>query len=261
MNTLLSSNNTNTIQANQAVEVEVQSNPTPYSDSVTMNNDLAKYGETIGEFKPYDSQLPITDIRETRIVKCLYQISPKTGKKIAENSYIRVACKHLTEEMIVSRISELAPFMLSYLQSVEDKMIKEYHVAGLLRLTTGNLTLDKIIDKLEESEVSGRLNKEQIETWYSEAINDNLAVIFAGKMQIDENSSEQQLAKLELVLNAYKAKFASLASPKVYIAESDCLAMIEVVKQCKAENSLLGSRFIAKLGKMSEKQEDLLMSL
>ena len=52
--------------------------------------ELEKLGEKFGEFKPYDSQLPIADIAGSRVVKCLYQVNKKLGgKKVAENSYVR----------------------------------------------------------------------------------------------------------------------------------------------------------------------------
>lgn len=235
--------------------------PTPFTDSVAVETELAALGETIGEFKTYDSQLTIASIEHTRIVKMLYQISPKTGKKVAENSYVRVSCKHLTEELILARISELTPYILGYLQSVEDGMIKEYHKNGLLSLTSGNLSLDKIISKLEESETSARLSKDKIDAWFSENLADALTTNIAAKMSLSDDCSEGELYKLEAVLNAYKAKFSALANPKAYIVEADCVAMIAVIKNAEADSSLLGSRFIIRLEAMSQKQEDLLMSL
>lgn len=245
--------------------IELSAEPTPHSDSVAMNINLEKLGEVIGEFKPYDSQLPIAAIMHTRIVKCLYQAGKdKAGKVLPKkhtNSYVRVACKHLTEEMILARISELTPYILSYLQGVEDGMIKDYHKNGLLRITEGNLSLDKIISKLEESETSARLSKDKIEAWFTEYLLESLTTTFAAKMGLTDDCNENELLKLETVLNAYKAKFASLANPKVYIVESDCLTMIAVIKSCDADSNLLGNRFVIKLEQMSQKQEDLLMSL
>jgi len=222
---------------------------------------LKDLGEVLGAPKAYDSQLPIADIAGTRIVKCLYQAAKATGKKKAENTYYRVPTKHLTEELVVSRIAELSPYVLSYLQEQEDKEIKAYHAKGGQQVYTESLSIDKIIEALEASEAGARLNKEKIEAWFTECLQDSLAVAFAARLGITENSSEQELVKLELVLNAYKAKFASLAGGKTYIKEADCIAMISVVVKAEAEQSLLGKRFIARLESMKKKEDDLLLSL
>jgi len=236
----------------------------PYSDSVERNNMLEELGEKLGEFKPYDSQLPLADIIGTRIVKCLYQAATSganKGKKAQENAYVRIPTKHLTDERVMDNIAELVPFITSWLQDIESGMIKENHRKGILRVATDYLDISKLIDHLEETASSSRLNKVMIEEWFDKTIADSLAVKFASKLGLDEHSSEQELERVELVLTAYRAKFSSLASPKIFIKESDCLAMVNVIKECNADDSLLGSRFIMKLGKMSEKQEDLLLSL
>lgn len=236
----------------------------PYSDSVERNELLEELGEKLGEFKPYDSQLPLADIIGTRIVKCLYQAATSganKGKKAQENAYVRIPTKHLTDERVMDNIAELVPFITSWLQDIEAGMIKENHRKGILRVVTEYLAIDKLIDHLEENAISSRLNKVMIEEWFSKTIADALAVKFASKLGLNEHSSELELERIELVLAAYRNKFSSLASPKIFIKEDDCLAMINVIRECGADNTLLGNRFIAKLSKMSEKQEDLLLSL
>tara|TARA_R110000744_G_scaffold372015_2_gene483365 strand:- start:3080 stop:3889 length:810 start_codon:yes stop_codon:yes gene_type:complete len=225
-------------------------------------------GEELGKFKAYDSQLPIADIEGTRVVKCLYQAN-KEGKKLAENSYVRIPTNHLTEELVANRISELTPYILTYFQSIEDLAIKNDHKAGIVSVYTESLSLDKIIEALEVSEAGSRLNKEKIEAWFEAEVESPLSVLFAGKLGIDLSSEraaidpayEAKLVKLEQVLTSYKAKFASLASGKTYIKEEDCVAMIAVVEQVEADKSLIGSRFVARLNKMMTKEDDTLMML
>lgn len=235
---------------------------TPHSDSLVMNEELALLGEKLGEFKAYDSQLAIPEITGTRIVKCLYQKSTKTGEKLRDNSYVRVPTKHLTEEYIVSKIADLSPYVLTWLQGLEDSMIKKSHAKGSLSVYTPSLSLDKIVDMLEESEAGARLNKEKIEAWFTEYLEISLADKFALKLGINESSTDEELMRLELVLNAYKAKFASLAGGKAFIKEEDCIAMIAVISSVEeARESLLGRRFISRLEGMKTKTDELLLSL
>lgn len=229
--------------------------------SQVITEQLAALGEELGKFKAYDSQLPIAEIEGTRIVKCLYQVNSKTGKKVAENAYCRIPVKHLTEEVIVERIAELTPYVLGFLQAEEDKIVKERHKSGGLNVYPESMSIDQIIELLEASETGARLNKEKIEKWFIDCMQDSLAELFAVKMGVNENSSEEQLNKLELVLNAYKGKFASLASGKTFITQADCNAMISCIERAELQNSLLGSRFIKRLQGMQVKNEELLMAL
>lgn len=223
--------------------------------------ELEKLGETLGEFKPYDSQLPVADIAGTRIVKCLYQKSKDTKKETKANAYVRIPCKHLTEELIVERIADLTPYILDFLQTKEDEVIKENHKNGILNVFTASLSIDSLIDYLEEKGEGARLNKDKIEKWFKDSLYTSLLEQFAAKMMITENSNETELIKLETVINAYKKKYVSLASGKTYIKEDDCKAMIAVIVKCEAQETLLGKRFINRLEQMNKKTDELLLSL
>ena len=223
--------------------------------------ELAELGESCGDFKPYDAQLPIAEIAGTRIVKCLYQRSAKTGEKVQENSYVRIPCKHLTEELIAERIAELTPYVLSYLQEQENEIIKADHKLGLLKVYCEALSIDKLIEKLEAQEVGARLNKDKIEAWFVAELEPSLTLKFAEKLGLTEESGEAELQKLEMILNAYKKKFASLASGKTFIKEDDCFAMRGVIVAAEATSSLIGARFMTRLENMSKKEDDLLLSL
>jgi hypothetical protein len=257
----------NSILASNAAVNAVNAAPV-VEDSFTrkeaMRVELAKLGEVLGEFKPYDSQLPVSEIKGTRVVTCLYKAVKRDGVLVPSefsNTYVRVPVSHLTEKLVIEQASELAPFVLAYLQGIEDAMIKDGHKSGLTRVYTDGLSIARLIEKLEESSNTGRLNKERIKQWFDAEVAEVLAVKFAAKMGLDENSSEAELSKLDAVLAAYSGKFESLAGGKAFIKEQDCLAMIGVIKTCQLEDDNLGSRFLVRLENMTKKEEDLLLAL
>lgn len=223
---------------------------------------LDNLGETLGEWKAYDPQLPVAEIAGTRIVKCLYK-ADSSGKRAHENCYTRIPSTHLTEEVIVEQITELAPYVLSFLQEWEDKGIKAAHRSNQSRIYTEYLTLDKVIEALEESEQGARLNKDKIEKWFKDSVMGSLFDLFADKMGVTDhdNITPEQAAKLTLVIEAYMKKFCSLASGKTYLKSPDRIAMIGVIEKCNAQNTLIGARFIRRLESMVEKQEDILEAL
>ena len=241
--------------------IPVAANPTPFTASIGVSEELERLGEKLGEFKAYDSQLPLAEIAGTRIVKCLYKENPKTGKKIAENSYVRIPTKHLSEEHIVSKVIELAPFVLSWLQEQEDKDIKSGHSKGLLSVHTSLMSMNLIIEKLEESMVSTRLTKEKVGQWFDAEMSEVLQVLIADKMQLGDDAGVAELEKLDIIVAAYKGKYESLAGGKTSISKNECKAMIDVIIKCEADNTLLGSKFIGKLEAMSKKDEEILFSL
>ena len=221
--------------------------------------------EVLGTFKQYDPQLDIPEVDGTRIVKCLYQVNKETKKKLHENVYVRVPVDHITESVILDHFEDLSQYFISFLQGVEDKMIKAQHSSGgVERIYTDGLTLAKLIDQLEISELGARLNKVQIEAWFDKEIGEHLAILFAGKLGIDDQSTVDDLAKLEAILAAYKNKFAALASPKCVLDPDDCDRMSQVISSVERETgskSSLGDRFLVKLEKIKNRDEELLISL
>ena len=242
----------NSIQAIPQV-APIVATPAPYTASLGMNEELERLGETLGQFKEYNSQLPLADITGTRIVKCLYKENPKTGKKIAENSYVRIPVKHLSEEHIVTRIAELAPHVLAWLQEQEDRDIKLGHSKGLLQVHTSLMSMDLIIEKLEEANLSTRLTKEKIGEWFDTAMSPTLQVLIADKMNLPDTAGVAELEKLDRIVAAYKGKYESLAGGKTLISKDECISMIDVIVKCGADTSLLGAKFIARLEAMSTK--------
>jgi hypothetical protein len=222
------------------------------------NNGLGANG--LNYFKAYDSQLSIPETKGTRVIKCLYQVNTKTGKKIAENSYIRVPTNHINEAGINERMDEIMPYIIGLFLDKEEAIIKESHKNGILNIHNDSLSIDKILEYMEANETSGRLNKESIEAWFEEEIKDNLIDLFAAKMGLDNESSEAEMHKLEQVIAAYKLMLSSLASPKI-LAKEETSALINVIEKADSNKSSLGIRLIKKMEMMHKKAKVALMSL
>jgi len=243
----------NTNEANTIKEALAGVKATPLTNGSGVVEACVKAGEKLGEFRAYSSQLPIADISGTRIIKCLYQVNPKTKERSHDNVYVRVQTKHLTETSILSNIDKLLPHFLTYLQTIEDNEIKALHKKGALKVYDEYLSVDKIITALEVTSNIGRLNKESIEAWFKEYVEAGLTALVNTKLGVDDESSVELIEKAILVIEAYKARFASLASPKK-LNEADCEALINVIaKAGGAGETSLGMRLIKKLETKEEK--------
>lgn len=231
---------------------------------------LEKYGEKIGAFKPYDAQLNIPEITGLRTVKVMYRFKDEK-KRDKVNSYVRVPNRHLSEESVLARIDDLLPHLINLLETTEDGMIKDLHSKGQMNVYPESLTIDKLIEVLEESSNSGRLSKEIIGNWFNEFLSDSLTNAFAEKLglALDDEAIEsldevgmEKLAKLERIINVYKDKLESLASPKVFLKEEDQTALLSMFTKIPniLENSV-GRRLHNRISNMKNKQEDDLLTM
>ena len=235
--------------------------------TTNIENTAHNLGVSVGDletFRPYDSALPVPALKGYRTVKCLYKVNPRTKVAMAENSYIRVA-DYITEDLVIGKMNELASIVVDYLQAEEDKLIKSYHVAGALTVKESDLTIESIVEAIEASGVSQRLNKEKIEAWFSAEIEDSLVSLFATKLDIDLSEdaiTEEVTEKLLIAVTAYKTKFCSLASGKTHYRDSDVDSLVQVLEATGADDTFIGGRFKVRLLKMKEVTTDsLLLSL
>jgi hypothetical protein len=70
----------------------------------------------------------------------------------------------------------------------------------------------------ETASSSGKLSKAKIENWFDENLSDLLQAAFIQKLNMGEDATAEQLAKLETVTSNYKAAISSLASPRAAIS-------------------------------------------
>lgn len=227
----------------------------------SLSTRMEAVGLEFGKFYPYDATTAIPDIDGMRAVKCLYKASTNGGKKSNENSFVCVPTAHITEESILTRFEELAPYLVNYIQSLEDADIKAQHKEHASRIYTEYLSLDKIIEMLEASEQGARLDAAKISAWFDAEMTDSLVLQFATKLGVTGNPNEEQQVKIAQVITAYKKKFESLAGGRTVLKEADCKAMVIAIKMADAESTTLGRRFIARLENMKAKEEEVLLSL
>lgn len=229
----------------------------------SMRADLARLGETLGEFKPYDSSNVPAEVSGTRLVKCLYRSDNKEG---LASSYTRVPTAHLNTDLIKAALDESGSSLLEHVQywleSVEDKQIKAAHAKGQLNVFVSGLSIERLVAYLEETTEGGRLNGDKINTWFDSNFEAPLSEIVAAKLGFSLlDATEAQLLKVASVLKAYKAKFAQFASPKASINDVDIEAMRKAIALCNLQDDALAIRFNARMDKMQADSKDALLAL
>ena len=251
---------------NNNIETVTETVTETNNQTPTLEETAQTLGVSTGDletFRPYDSSLPVPELKGFRTVKCLYKVNPKTKTSAGENSYIRVA-DYITEDLVIGKVQELASVIIGYLQTEEDKLIKSYHLTGVKTVKESDLTIESIIEAIEASGTSQRLNKEKIESWFTTEMEVSLYGLFATKLQVidTDNPTDDEIEKIAGVLGAYKSKFVGLASGKTHYREPDIKALQAVLSSTGADNTFIGGRFSLRLEKMLQTDSDsLLLSL
>jgi len=254
------SNNTLVVETSEAIaQAQSAASNNAIALGEKMRAELAKLGETLGEFKAYDSANVPVEIAGTRITKCLYRADNTSG---LVSSYVRLPIAHLASDLISVALPDLQDHILNWLESVEDKKIKSAHAKGQLNIFTSGLSIASIIDYLEETTEGGRLNKDKISAWFTSAFEAPLSLVVASKLGIDiEHANESELLKVMAVVKAYQIKFEVFASPKASIKTEDMEAMRKAIILCSLEQDSLALRFIARMNKIESDNKDALFAL
>ena len=203
-----------------------------------------------------------------RLAKIGYkQTGTMTDKgKIAPMS-ICVSVPQLEEKNVQEHITSLLPHILSYLETVQDGVIRSIYEGRKYQLDSVSdeeIGVAACISYLTASEGASRWSKEYIESWFTRTLSDNLTVVIAEKLGF-EDLNEDQMAVVQKHLNGYKGLFAGLASGKASYQPAQIKGLRRALEVCSldSESDMVTGKIIGKLDDMEKAQNgwmDLLMS-
>lgn len=164
---------------------------------------------------------------------------------------------------VISNIVALAPVVVEYLHSVQDKIVRERIDAGAGSIAMGEVSIAACIEFLEQNSESGRLTKEVVAAWFTDTIAEPLAVTLADRLGVSATPTDAESNKILAVVEAFKGKVASLAGGKTAYEPKICKSLLSALELAPA-GDVLATRFTARLNKMIEESkagEDLLSLL
>lgn len=152
---------------------------------------------------------------------------------------------------VVANISALAPAVVEYLYSVQDKIVRERIDAGATSIAMADISIASCVEWLESNSESGRLTKETVATWFTDTIAEPLAVTLADRLGISATPTDAESTKILAVVDAFKSKVAALAGGKTAYEPKVCKSIISALELAPA-GDVLATRFTARLNKMIE---------
>lgn len=212
-------------------------------------------------FSPYNAKIPPVAASGYRISKVMYKVSITSGVKtsVKDNAYMELPQISSSALQEPQKLAAFIPHFVSYLESIQDSIVKKYHKDDVSRVSVNSFDLDHILDHLELEGISGRLTSEVVKEWFSDTLEDKLTNAFFTKLDVSENeATEDQLEKVIMIIDMYKKKLVSLSSGRVRFGDDDIEKLMKVL-ELVGNDDITGNRIKSRLMKMSEADDDLLL--
>lgn len=221
------------------------------TNNVTVSANLSRGLSVNGEYRflPYDAKAPVTE-SNLRTAKVMYK-TPKDGSKRKDNVCLLVA--PITTDQILDSVEELLPHIVAMCEQTQDSIAKDLHTSNDVTIPVDSLNMTAIVAKLTESATSGRMNKETITSWFDSNIADTMSVLFANKLGVSEEPTQEDSDKVDRFVTVYRNKYAGLASNTTIYQPQEAEKLLEAIQKCDvADYDLVASKLKEKLTRMSK---------
>lgn len=160
------------------------------------------------------SSSPLAD---QRLAKIGYK---STSKNPAKYPSVCVSVPMITE-LDESQIDRLLPHIVEMLCNAQDGIIRSLYESRdgtLSEVSDDDISVDSCISYLEAESTGGRLTREYLESWFDQMMKENLTVVIATKLGMEE-LNEDQMRTINQHLAGYKGLISSLAGGKTLLQE------------------------------------------
>lgn len=174
---------------------------------------------------------PLTGQRLVRLI----------AKKNKEDRYenenlthsLAVSVPPLSQEVIVENIEKLIPHITSYIESIQDVLIREYRISsGHDSIAESEFDIDHVIAHLESSVGGTRLSREYLSKWFEETYSEAAARFIAQSLSFPMSLNEWSPNQAEVVeskVNVLRDMFAGFAGARYSPSIPQCRAMSRFV--------------------------------
>lgn len=166
--------------------------------NVSNVHNIAAY--TSGVTKPFTGQ---------RLATVTYKVDKKSNVKPAS---VCASIPVLDEQEVMHNCDKFKDHIIALVERTQDKIIRSIHEAGKTQVQDSEISLDSVINFLNEESTGGRLNKAIVQEWFDSTVADPLAVALANKLGVSEQPTQEQSNKIEQLLLQFRDKFGALTA-------------------------------------------------
>ena len=181
-----------------------------------------------------------------RLARISYK-TPKDGKKLFESVCVSVPPLAIDLTTVPDAIT---PHMASWLQDVQDKIIRARYEDGARTISDSDITIECCIAFLEQDAKGNRLTKEFLLEWFASKMADNLMLAISDKLKLSDTPSEAETKRVEQMLNAYRDSVAALSGGKTAYTVEKAMKLQKAVELADDDETKV--KLIAKLQEMQK---------
>jgi hypothetical protein len=200
-------------------------------------------------------------LSDNRLVTCWWkQTAEMKAKGEVARKPIAASIPLLSTAEISANIQILMPHITSYLESVQDKIVRTKAESGASEIPTEELNTSAICSYLDMEGTSNRLTKESVSAWFMENIAELLTVSLADKLGVSDTPTPEQVKRLEQMVSVVRDKIATLAGSKTTFSAEHASKLCNVLKLAPTGDAL-AAKFITRLEGIQKNDSDLFDAL
>lgn len=211
-----------------------------------------------GQFYPLTASTVIPELSGTIAVTCEYRHKKDTpAKDRRDNVYVLVSDKAVNDCIAAENVARLAPYVQGFISDTISTMVKEKHKKGETSVYAESVSLDNVLAYLDAQAESGRLSREAIASWFDASMSDALTAKAITAIGADEETiTDEQAAKVIAIVNGYKERYSSLASPATVVAIDTAQKLVKLVEEI-AVDTRIGKQILSRLAPKEVKTAEL----
>ena len=201
---------------------------------------------TIHDVVPFESG-KTKALTGQRLAKVGYKTTKKQAAKFPS---IAVSVPQIATETLED--SRFFPHFATYLETVQDKVIRSLYEGSdgqLKQVTDSDIGADAMLAFLTAEAEGSRLTIEKIKTWFDSELSENLSVMIAEKLKLDDPTADA----VKKMLNAYRDTFALLAGKSVYLEQKKISSLRVALELVPEGDDEICEKITKKLDDMEEK--------
>ncbi len=155
---------------------------------------------------------------------------------------------------------QLIPHLVTLLETAQDGILKSVYESSagqLTDITDEQLSIPACIAFLNAEAAGTRLSEDSIGAWFDSDCADNLSVIAAEKMKIDDIEDDRVIGTVKL----HKQIVCMLAGKNVTLSEQQKTAIRNVIKYAADTDTGIGAKVSAKFDAMCAAPETVLQNI
>lgn len=219
---------------------------------------------TAGESKALSGQrLAKVGYKQTKAMADKGEVAPKS---------ICVSVPPISHSDIEAHIDSLMPHLVSYLESIQDNVIRSIYEGrkyDLQSVSDEEISVLQCVNWLESESSGGRITKEFLDSWFVANMQDGLYVLIAEKLGfvdagIDSGSVEitpDQDIVISKHLAGYKGLLVSLAGKNVSLDQKQINGLRKALEICAPEADSVVGKLGSKLDQIEKESRQLLVDL